>query len=242
MGSIHCIAAQRERKRVREMEKTWRHVHWGRDRQECCGLEDINAEKLCLSEMRGTHHRSATFIVQDCLTSAFLGKKNNFISSKHHCSSKLRPGGLLCFCLFWSFRSCILDSILRLHKCLVRAYYAGLLDCWHLWPQSPIFDIFWLLILSFQPNPISKAPVCLLACGCLCADLQHFTLHRPWNKMDTVCKPLSWASLNSLPKSQTKKPRHTCSHSAVSGMKLTPHALSKWHFRTASAAGCCTRT
>lgn len=93
------------------------------------------------------------------------------------------------FFLFWSFRCCILDSILWLHKCLVRAYYAGLLDCWHLWPQSPIFDIFWLLILSFQPNPISKAPVCLLACGCLCADLQHFTLHRPWNKMDTVCKP-----------------------------------------------------
>lgn len=192
--------------------------------------------------LRDEGHASPQCYLYSVWPQHFLKKDLSFISSKHRCSSKLRPGGLLCFCLFWSFRSCILGSILRLHKCLVRAYYEGLLDCWHLWPQSPIFDIFWLLILSFQPNPISKAPVCLLACGCLCADLQHFTLHRPWNKMDTVCKPLSWASLNSLPKSQTKKPRHTCSHSAVSGMKVIPHALSKWHFRTALAAGCCTRS
>lgn len=47
MGSIHRIAAQQERE---ELER-W-HGQRGRDGQERCGHEDINGEKLQLSETR----------------------------------------------------------------------------------------------------------------------------------------------------------------------------------------------
>lgn len=134
--SIHCIAAQqeslREREREREMEKTWRHGQWGRDGQECNGLEDINRVAGTRRDERGFYHCWAATVdlspwhfsikITSCKDSLSFAVTDIGSVMILFCQiTKILYFGLIFVCV--AIQTCL---IFWRHCCIIRAYYTVL--------------------------------------------------------------------------------------------------------------------